>query len=123
MRSQSPRPTRQPRRGFTIVELIVAVMIMSVGVLGLASTAAVVTRQMGGGARRALSASVAQSRFETLRSTPCAYILTGTASSRGITESWVATSAGNRQFTVSDTVTFPNPRGVRTQVYRSYVRC
>ncbi|MDQ6887043.1 MAG: prepilin-type N-terminal cleavage/methylation domain-containing protein [Gemmatimonadota bacterium] len=123
MRLPAPRPARPARHGFTIVELLVAVMIMSIGVLGLASTAAVVNRQMGGGARRAQSAAVAQSRFETLRSTPCASIVTGTASTSGITERWVATSAGTRQFVVSDTVTFPNPTGPRTQVYRSYVRC
>ena len=59
------------RRGFTLVELIVAIVILSVGVLGLASTAAVVTRQIGGGAQQARAAAMAQARFESLRGMSC----------------------------------------------------
>ena len=60
------------RRGFSLVELVVAIVILTIGVLGLASTAAVVMRQINGGAQQARAANVAQERFETLRSLECA---------------------------------------------------
>ena len=60
------------RDGFTIVEIIVAIMVLSVGVLGLAATAAVVQKQMGSGERQAAAAAIAQSRFDKLTSVNCA---------------------------------------------------
>ena len=79
------------RQGFTLVDLIVAIVILSIGVLGLASTAAVVTPQIGGGAQQTRAATVAQTRFEELRSMPCAAYgglpFTGTASANGFRES------------------------------------
>ncbi|MFN2400180.1 MAG: prepilin-type N-terminal cleavage/methylation domain-containing protein [Gemmatimonadaceae bacterium] len=114
---------RRSRRGFTIVELIVAIMILSIGVLGLASTAAVVAGMMGGGAMRTMAANVAQSRFEALRSVSCGLITAGSATTRGVTERWVATPIGVRHFDVTDSVSFYTKRGLSTQVYRSYVTC
>lgn len=59
------------RGGFSLIELVVAIVILTVGVLGLASTAAVVMRQINGGAQQARAANVAQERFEALRSMEC----------------------------------------------------
>ena len=79
---------RAPRRGFTLVELIAAIIILVVGVLGLASTAAVVMRQINGSAMQTRAALIAQSRLERLRSGNCALLNSGTAVSSGITERW-----------------------------------
>lgn len=58
-------------RGFTIIEIIVAIVVLTVGLLGLVTTAALVTRMMGRGQRTAMSATFAQSRLERLRSSAC----------------------------------------------------
>src|SRR5581483_2368719 len=68
------RRRRRARRAFTIVELVVAIVILSVGVLGLVSTATVVSRLIGGAAQLTVAANVAASRFERLRSMQCASI-------------------------------------------------
>ena len=85
-------PAAGDRAGFTLVELIVAIVILSVGVLGLASTAAVVTRQIGGGAQQSRAAAVAQARFESLRGMSCVDYgglpFTGTDDAEGFRESW-----------------------------------
>src|SRR5690606_31339345 len=44
--SQAHRPDRTGRAGFSLVELIVAVIILAIGVLGLAGTTAFVIRQV-----------------------------------------------------------------------------
>jgi len=114
------------RTGFTIVELVVAIVILTVGLLGLASTAAVVTRQMGGGAQQTLAASLPQSRFELLASTTCAALAaspSGSAETRGIAERWTTTSSPRNTRAMLDSVTFKTNRGPRTVVYNSMRVC
>ena len=41
--------TRNSQRGFTIVEIIIAIVVLTVGLLGLVSTAALVTRMIARG--------------------------------------------------------------------------
>lgn len=124
---------RATPRGFTIVELIVAIMIMTVGVLGLASSAALVSRMMGGGAQQSQAANVALSRFERLRNVAwrCSNLTSGSATTRGMQETWtVAPSGSARAVRVTVTVRFKAPTYdrtrstyVRTQTYRSLVLC
>ena len=126
------RPTAQrsapaARRGFTIVELVVAIMILAIGILGLAGSSAVITRQLGRGNLQTIASTVAQSRFDSLTSVGCATLApvsgisqTGTANTRGVTERWVV-SDGNDVKLVDDTIRFLG----RTQplVYRTVIPC
>jgi prepilin-type N-terminal cleavage/methylation domain-containing protein len=116
---------RSENSGFTIVEVLVAIVIMAVGVLGLAGTATSVSRLIGGGAQQTIAANVAMSRFEQLRSVACASIASGTATTRGMTEHWHVQSSGTRLFTAIDTVTY-KAAGGRTPaplVFTSFVKC
>jgi len=93
------------RRGFTLVELVVAVMFLTFGLLALAGTSAVLARQMQGGNLQALAAGAAQTRFERMRSLPCGQIVNGSATTRGVTEVWVRTDT-LRGVIVTDTVKY-----------------
>ena len=102
---------RHPRAGLTLVELLVAMMILTVGLLGLASIAAVSAKLVRGGATQTTAASVAQSRFDLLASAKCSVIanqprFVGTATTRGIRERWVVED-GNDVVYVTDTVRIP----------------
>ncbi len=110
------------RAGFTIVELVIAVMILGVGILGLASTATVMSQMVFGGAQRTLAAHAAQSRFEQLRSVSCVSLVGGSVTTRGIVESWTVTALPKAR-DVSVTITYPGRRGSRTRVFRSLVPC
>ena len=120
------------RRGFTLVELIVAIVILSVGVLGLASTAAVVTRQIGGGAQQSRAAAVAQARFESLRGMSCVDYgglpFSGTDDAEGFRESWsVVEFAGANgsapAVTLIDSVYFAANGKETVRVFRSMRTC
>ncbi|HET7583741.1 MAG TPA: hypothetical protein VFK13_02480 [Gemmatimonadaceae bacterium] len=111
------------RAGFTIIEVIVAVMILIVGVLGLASTAAVVSRMIGSGGYQTVAANVAQSRFEKLRSTRCADLAGGKETTRRIEELWVVKQVGAQLYFAVDSITFTDLRATRHQAYRSFVAC
>ena len=121
MRAAANRQPR-PRRGFTLVELLVAIIVLSIGLLGLASTSAVVTRQIGGGAQMTLAATTAQARFELLRSQNCTTLSNGSASARGISEVWVVT-VRTRAREVTDTVKFTTTRGESVHAYRTMIPC
>ena len=71
------------QQGFTLVELLVAVVIFSVGLLALASSSAVMMRTLGESQSKTVAAAVAESRFERIRSTACANRTSGSAVSRG----------------------------------------
>lgn len=116
-------PATSPRAGFTLVELLVALMIFAVGMLGLAATAGSVTRMMGGAKRQTIAAQVAQSRIERLRAAPCTTLTSGSETVRGITNIWTV-SAVTRGVNVTDSVVFATSRGkTRTRVYKTSFSC
>jgi type II secretory pathway pseudopilin PulG len=59
-------------RGFTLVDLMVALVLFEVGMLGLLSTTATATRMITRGRRAAQAATFATQRLERLRVTACA---------------------------------------------------
>jgi prepilin-type N-terminal cleavage/methylation domain-containing protein len=114
------------REGFTIIELIVAIVILVVGVLGLAGTAGMVSRMTGGAAQQTVAANVASSRFEKLRSVPCAQVTSGTATTRGMAEKWTTTvePSNANLYLVKDEITYTAAGGrARTLTFESYVPC
>src|SRR4029077_9336160 len=54
-------------KGFTIVEVIVAILVLTIGLLGLVTSAALVTRMIGRGQRSAVAAQDSQRRLRRLR--------------------------------------------------------
>lgn len=59
------------RRGFTIIEIMIAIVILTMGILALVSTSALVTRLIARGQRSAMAGTFAASRLEKLRITAC----------------------------------------------------
>jgi Tfp pilus assembly protein PilV len=102
---------------------MVAVVILAVGLLGLASTAAVVTRQVGGGAQQSIAANAIQSRLEWMRSVPCVKIKDSIVTNRRIREHWVTGPTRNGVLWVRDTVKYSVGGSPRTQVYTMTVPC
>jgi prepilin-type N-terminal cleavage/methylation domain-containing protein len=121
------RRAARSRRGLTIIELMAAVVILSIGVLGLAGTSTVVTRMIGQADQHTDGASAAQTRFERLRSTRCP--ITGGSATSPMVERWAVVGmvgpATLRLYEVVDTVTIKTRTRARTQKqsYRSIVRC
>jgi len=125
----SQRPARSrassggTRAGFTLIELMVALMVFVVGVLAVASSSTVVMTMIGGSQRRTIAAVVAESRFETLRAASCAAHANGNTTTRGVRETWsVVPLVAADDVTVQ--VTFASSGGrVTSQTYRTYIPC
>ena len=122
---------KYPRQGFTLIEVLVAILLLGVGVLALASTSAEVTRMIGRGKIETRAAQAASSRMEKLRlaadagSPRCfdpAFASGGPVLSGGMTESWLVPPAGKvRQVRV--TVTYLTLRGPRQAVLETALTC
>jgi prepilin-type N-terminal cleavage/methylation domain-containing protein len=94
-------------QGFTIVEVIVAIIVLTVGLLALVSSAALVTRMIGRGQRSAVAAQYAQRRLEMLRTTGCRsqvggneVLMRGGVPLDSLTWRFAATSANHWQIVV-----------------------
>jgi prepilin-type N-terminal cleavage/methylation domain-containing protein len=59
------------RRGFTIIEIMIAIVVLTVGVLGMVTTAALVTRMIARGQRSAAASAFAARRVERMRIAAC----------------------------------------------------
>ena len=65
-------------RGFTLVEVLVALLVFAVGILGLAAETAALTRQLARAQRAAFASAAAATRLERLRAGACMVRTDGT---------------------------------------------
>ncbi|HEX9703928.1 MAG TPA: prepilin-type N-terminal cleavage/methylation domain-containing protein [Gemmatimonadales bacterium] len=103
-------------RGFTIVEVLIAIIVLTVGLLGLMGTSALVTRMVARGQRSALAGIHASERFEQLRATACkaraagseTFYRGGVAVARN---EWTWSTAGTDMFRLSLKTTYVTTQG------------
>ena len=93
--------------GFTILEIIIAIMVLTVGLLALVTTAALVTRMIARGQRSAVASMYAAQRAERMRPAACipAQRVDGndtlyTGSNWVATNSWSFINEGNLYFRI-----------------------
>jgi prepilin-type N-terminal cleavage/methylation domain-containing protein len=122
-RRTTRRSRRKDRRGFSIPELLTAVVILGVGVVGMASSAAVMSRQMTGGAKQTTAAQVAESRFERMRARACATLVNGSAVTRGVTETWTVTPGANSTVRATVVISFVEGKTQKVRTYTSGIAC
>jgi type II secretion system protein I len=109
------------QRGYTIIEMLVAIMIFSIGLLAMAGTASLIMATIAGSRTRSVAAAVAESRFDRLRSQSCAAHASGSAVTRGVREDWSVQPLA-RADDVTVVITMKHRR-TRTQAFRSYIQC
>ncbi len=88
------------RNGFTLIELIVAVTVLTVGLLALVGANALVTQMLSSGDRAATAMFFAQERLETMRGADCDDLTAGSETRGTVYElSWETATAfaGNAQ--------------------------
>lgn len=81
------------RRGFSLPELVIALMLLTIGLLALASTSAFLVHQHAASGRAEHAATLAASRLEMLRAGGCTPA-EGTETNDGLTSAWSVTLSG-----------------------------
>jgi prepilin-type N-terminal cleavage/methylation domain-containing protein len=119
---------RHTRTGFTLIEVLVAVTILSVGVVAMAGSSGTVTRMIGRGKIDTRAAQLATQRAEEMRriaySTDprCTALVNGSQTTSNVTLSWTVTANGTQR-TVTVTAAYASGRGTSTEVLTTYIEC
>jgi type II secretion system protein I len=119
--------------GFTIIEVLVAIVVLGIGVIALVGTSGLVTRQIGRSRVITIANEVATRRLEQLKlaaapngaaaaCTSAGFANGGPVTSRGVTESWTVTNAGTLR-TATVTVTYPRTGGIGTVTLQTEIGC
>jgi prepilin-type N-terminal cleavage/methylation domain-containing protein len=117
--------------GFTLVEVLVAIVVLAIGIIALVGSSAMVTRMIGRGKVETRVAQAASHRIEALRlaahstsprCTAGAFANGGPVTTNGITESWTVPAAGKVR-AVQVNVTYRTVRGTRTASLQTRIEC
>ncbi len=122
---------KQNERGFTIIEIIIAIIVLTVGLLGLVTTGALVTRMLARGQRSATAAAFASRRLERMRIAACidTQRLPGQDTLyRGSTwvaiNRWAFTDAGNQNYRLKIVTTYKTIKNrVRSDSTETTIPC
>jgi prepilin-type N-terminal cleavage/methylation domain-containing protein len=127
--SRSPRSSRS--LGFTLIEIMLALIVLSVGILALSGSSAMVNRMIGRGRIETHAALLAARRVEKLRMaaastsprcTSASFISGGPVWEDGLRQSWSVGPAGPvRKVRVS--VSYLTIRGTRSAVLETGIPC
>lgn len=119
------------QRGLTLLEILVAIVVLGVGIAALVGTSGMTSRMLGAAKVETRAAQAASSRMEALRlaaqstsprcSSP-AFASGGPVLSGGMTESWVVAPSGKVR-RVRVIVTYLTVKGTRTAELETSMSC
>jgi type II secretory pathway component PulJ len=110
------------RTGYTLIEIVVAIFLFSVGGLALVATSAIVGRELSVNAARERAARIAATRLELLRA-GCRSAVSGHETFGRIESQWSVGGSDSSHFSVTESITYPGRQGSRTDVYRGTLPC
>ena len=100
------------QNGFTLPEVLVAVLVFAVGILGLASSGTYIALQAGEARAITEGAILAGRVLDSLRSIPCTSVVSGQRTQSRATVTWAA-APSTRSVTVDATLQLTYRRGAR----------
>ena len=114
---------RRPR-GFTLIETIVALVLLEIAMLALAATAAVAARDLSDAMIQRRAFDIARNRVGALRLVACGGSAAGSQPVHGgMVERWRVDASANSR-AIMDSVSVPLTRGrVTTVVTRAWTLC
>lgn len=113
---------RCARSGYTLVEVIIALMVFTAGALGLAAGSAVVAREMYASSVRSEAGRITASRLEIVQST-CPMAQSGSETQGSVISEWTVLPLDSTSVRLTGTVSYLTPRGRRNEAYSATVVC
>ncbi|HEX5386968.1 MAG TPA: prepilin-type N-terminal cleavage/methylation domain-containing protein [Gemmatimonadales bacterium] len=125
---------RTGQSGFTIVEVMVAILVLTVGITALVGSSAVVTRQVGRGRVVTLANQIAEQKLDDLRRaaaikdgsgnrcTDAGFASGGPTTKRGVSYTWTVGTTGSAR-SASVTATYKIKGGTRSLTISTYIGC
>ena len=120
-------------KGFTLVEMLIATMVLAVGVLALASSSGTVTRMVARGRSETVAVQIAERRIAMLRARAtstnprCTHASlaagTTTATTQGLAETTAVTLGPNLERNVAVTVAYKVGGATKTAAMSTSIFC
>jgi type II secretion system protein I len=114
---------RTPRSGFTLLEALIALVIINVGLLALVASTTVLIRQTAEVRARSAAVRAAANRLQQLGVTTCAPTSGSAAGAFGIRETWSIDVQPGAIRELLDSVMYATPSGPRSVVLRTKLPC
>jgi Tfp pilus assembly protein PilV len=124
MRPRSVRPSpKRSSSGFTLVEVLVAILLIEIGLLALMAATGIVIRETTLARARTAVLDVARNRVEMLAASPCSEVAGSTTGLSGISEDWSMHLVPIATREVRDSVTFTVQRTKHALVLHTRTPC
>ena len=108
--------------GYTLAEIVIAILVFSVGGLTLAASSAVVVQAMGANALRERGYRIAASKIEEIRA-ECAIATSGRATVQGIESRWLVVRTEPGTISATESVRYRSASGFHVDTYRATIWC
>jgi Tfp pilus assembly protein PilV len=114
-----------PRSGLSVVEVLVALTITAIGLLGIAGSSALALRSSLATTRQHRAEQQAVSRLAQLTAAGCALAKSGAATDtlRQLHEAWIVSPAIGGSAIVTDSVSWLEERGRKSLTLFSTIQC
>ena len=111
------------RRGFTLIEMIIAIMVMSIGIMGLAGHGEL-RGDADGWRQHADDRRHARDKVaDSLAARRCSALVSGTQTQRGVTITWTVADSSRTKW-VTEQVQYKTKRGsTKTVNYVTVIQC
>jgi prepilin-type N-terminal cleavage/methylation domain-containing protein len=109
------------RRGYTLVEVVVALLVFTIGALALAASSAVVARTMHTNLLRERAGRIAASRIETIKSA-CSTAASGMENVEGIESRWTV-GRGAQTVSILESTRYQSATGLHLDSYQALALC
>ena len=123
--THGPLRTIRARSGLSVVEVLVALMLVAIGLLGIAGSSALALRTALAAAGEHRAARQATSRLAQLSASGCTLARSGAATDtiRQIREQWIVTSPAGGYAIATDSVDWLDGRGRRSLTLATAIKC
>lgn len=108
--------------GYTLIEVVVALVLFTVGGLALAASSAVIARGMAANATRERAGRIASSTLELLES-QCGTAADGREYVQQVYSEWSVARVDSSRITLVESVRYMSPNGTRVDTYQVTVPC
>jgi prepilin-type N-terminal cleavage/methylation domain-containing protein len=109
------------RTGYTLVEVVVALLVFTVGALALAASSAVVAKNMEANALRERAGRIAASRIERIKS-ECTTATSGAEVLQGVLSEW-SVARGGEAVSILESTRYASARGYTSDRYEAIAWC
>lgn len=113
---------KKSRRGLTLIEVVIAILLLSVGALALEGSSALMIRRLAESRRAATAQNIARARSESSIAKNCSAVTSGSEQTFGVQSQWTAGGSASA-IDIEQRLTYPTRRGQHSEKFLTSALC